>query len=159
MELLVRDARLTDIDRIIGLMDRADARWSLEQLNDAADVLRQLIYLPNTSLIVCLDGRMILGASAVVHRPSVVAVGLVGTVDMLVIEPGHELDGVADALLRELMRQARNKGCVALEGDVPEEPAELSRWEAMGFVEAGPRMRIPLVRTPATYGLRSVAAR
>ncbi len=32
VELLVRDARLTDIDRITGLMDRAQARWSLEQL-------------------------------------------------------------------------------------------------------------------------------
>jgi GNAT superfamily N-acetyltransferase len=158
VELLVRDARLTDIDRIAGLMDRADARWSLDQLNDAADVLRQLIYLPNTSLIVCLDGRMILGASALVLRPSVVSVGMVGTVDMLVIEPGHELDGVADALLRELMRLARNKGCVALEGDVPEEPAELSRWEAMGFAEAGPRMRIPLVRVLATSWLRTESA-
>ena len=155
VELLVRDARLTDIDRITDLMDRAQARWSLEQLNDAADVLRQLVYLPNTSLIVCLDGRMILGASALVLRPSVVAVGLVGTVDMLVIEPGNELDGVVDALLRELMRQARNKGCVALEGAVPEEPAELSRWEAMGFAEAGPRMSIPLVREPATSWLRT----
>jgi hypothetical protein len=155
VELLVRDARLTDIDRIADLMDRAQARWSLEQLNDAADVLRQLIYLPNASLIVCLDGRMILGASAFVLRPSVVAVGLVGVVDMLVIEPGHELDGAVDALLRELMRQARNKGCVALEGAVPEEPAELSRWEAMGFAEAGPRMSIPLVRTPATSWLRT----
>jgi GNAT superfamily N-acetyltransferase len=83
---------------------------------------------------------------------------MVGTVDMLVIEPGHELDGVADALLRELMRLARNKGCVALEGDVPEEPAELSRWEAMGFAEAGPRMRIPLVRVPATSWLRTESA-
>jgi GNAT superfamily N-acetyltransferase len=155
VELLVRDARLTDIDRITGLMDRAQARWSLEQLNDAADVLRQLIYLPNASLIVCLDGRMILGAGALVIRPSVVAVGLIGTVDLLVIEPGNELDGVDDALLRELMRLARNKGCVALEGDVPEEPAELSRWEAMGFAEAGARMRIPLTRTSVTSGFRT----
>jgi GNAT superfamily N-acetyltransferase len=156
VELLVRDARLTDIDRITGLMDRAQARWSLEQLSDAADVLRQLIYLPNASLIVCLDGRMILGAGALVIRPSVVSVGLIGTVDLLVIEPGNELDGVDDALLRELMRLARNKGCVALEGDVPEEPAELSRWEVMGFAEAGARMRVPLVRIPASIGLRSV---
>ncbi len=138
-------------------MLRGVGRWSSS--SDAADVLRQLIYLPNTSLIVCLDGRMILGASALVLCPSVVSVGLVGTVDLLVIEPGNELDGVADALLRELVRQARNKGCVALEGDVPEEPAELSRWEALGFAEAGPRMRVPLVRTPATIGWRSVEAR
>ncbi len=147
MELLVRDARLTDIDRITGLMQRADSRWSMEQLNDAADVLRQMIYLPNVSLTVCLDGRMVLGACVLAIRPSVAATGLVGTVDLLAVEPGHELDGVVDALLRELMRQARNKGCVALEGSVPEEPAELARWDAFGFTESGPRMRLPLVRS------------
>ena len=147
MELLVRDARLTDIDRITGLMERADSRWSLDRLNDAADVLRQMIYLPNVSLSICLDGRMILGACVLALRPSVAATGLVGTVDILVVEPGHELSGVVDALLRELMRQARNKGCVALEGNIPEEPSELARWEAIGFTESGPRMRLPLVRS------------
>jgi hypothetical protein len=147
VELQVREARLTDIDRITGLMERADSRWSLDQLNDAADVLRQVIYLPNASLFVCLDGRNVLGACVLALRQSVAAMGLVGTVDLLVVEPGHELDGVVDALLRELMRQARNKGCVVLEGNVPEEPAELASWESVGFTESGPRMRLPLVRT------------
>jgi hypothetical protein len=147
VELVVRDARLTDVDRIIGLTERVDSRWSLDKLNDAAEVLRQMIYLPNATLSVCLDGRMILGASALALRPSVAAAGTVGIVDFLVVEPGHELDGVVDALLRELTRQARNKGCVALEGNVPEEPEQLSRWEASGFTEAGPRMRLQLVRS------------
>jgi hypothetical protein len=147
VELLVRDARLTDIDRITGLMERADSRWSLDQLNDAADVLRQMIYLPNATLVVCLDGRMILGASMLALRPSVVATGLVGIVDFLVVEPGHELNGVVDTLLNELMRQARNKGCVAIEGSVPDEPAELAHWEQIGFIESGQRMRLPLGRS------------
>ncbi len=147
MELQVRDARLTDIDRITGLMERSDSRWSLDQLNDAADVLRQMNYLPSASVIVCLDGRTLLGACVLALRPSVAATGLVGMVDLLAVEPGHELDGVVDALLRELLRQARNKGCVALEGNVPDEPAELARWESVGFTESGPRMRLPLVRS------------
>lgn len=147
VELQVRDARLTDIDRITGLMERSDSRWSLDQLNDAADVLRQMIYLPNASIMVCLDGRMVLGACVLALRPSVAATGLVGMIDLLAVEPGHELDGVVDTLLRELMRQARNKGCVALEGNVPEEPAELARWESVGFTESGPQMRLPLVRS------------
>jgi GNAT superfamily N-acetyltransferase len=148
VESVVRDARLTDIDRITGVMERADARWSQERVKDAADVLRRMIYQPNASLIVCLDGRTIVGASVLALRPSVAAAGLVGTVDLFVVEPGHELDGVVDALLTELVRQARNKGCVALEGDLPAESADLARWEAAGFTEAGPRMRAALVRTP-----------
>lgn len=147
VELQVRDARLTDIDRITGLMERADGRWTPDQLNNAAEVLRQMVYLPNVSILVCLDGRMMLGAAVLAQRPSAFAGGLIGTVDLLVVEPGNELDGVDEALLRELMRQARNKGCVILEGSVPAEPADQARWEGLGFTEAGPRMSLPLVRS------------
>lgn len=147
MELQVRDARLTDIDRIAGLMERADSRWTLDQLNDAADALRQMLYLPNASAIVCIDGRMVIGLGVLALRPSVSATGLIGTVDLLAVEPGHELDGAIDALLKEMIRQARNKGCVLLEGAFPTEPAELARCESNGFIESGPRMSRPLVRS------------
>jgi len=30
---------------------------------------------------------------------------------------------------------------------VPGEPAELARWESVGFAESGPQMRLPLVRS------------
>ena len=148
MEPVVRDARLIDIDRITGLMERSDTRWSARHISDAAEVLRQMLYLPNAATMVCLDGRTIVGASVLAMRPSVAAGGLVGAIDLLVVEPGLELDGVIDALLREMVRQARNKGCVILEGDAPGDSAELARWEATGFGESGPFMRMPLV--PAT---------
>lgn len=147
MQLQVREARLTDIDRIIGLLERADARWTVEKLTDAADVLRQLVYLANATLIVALDGRMLLGVAVLALRPSVSAAGLVGAIDLLAVEPGHEPDGVVEALLGDLQRQARNKGCVVLEGNAPEDPNELARWGSMGFSEAGPRLQCPLVRT------------
>ena len=149
MELVVRDARLTDIDRVTGVIERADARWSLDQLKDAADVLRQMVYLPNASVIVALDCRMILGVAVLALRPSVMAGGLVGAVDLLAVEPGHELSGVLEALLNELVRAARNKGCVVVESALPEDAAELPRWEDLGFAESGPRLRRSLVRVPA----------
>jgi len=149
VEVQLRDARLTDIDRVIGLIERADPRWSLEQLTNAAEVLRQMVYLPNTSLLVALDGRMLVGIAVLALRPSVSAAGLVGTVDLLAVEPGREDEGVIEAMLAELIRSARNKGCSLLEGNVPTEPAELERWEAAGFAEAGPRLRCPLVRAGA----------
>ncbi len=149
MELVLRDARLTDIDRMVGLLEHANHGWSRERLGDAADVLRQMVYLPNATLLVALDGRMVVGAAMLALRPSVVAGGLVGTVDLVSVEPGHELDGVLEGMLRELKRSARNKGCVVLEASLPEDAAELPRWEALGFTDAGPRLRCPLVRVPA----------
>ncbi len=149
MEVQLRDARLTDIDRVIGLIERADARWTLEQLDGAAEVLRQMVYLPNSTLLVALDGRLLVGVAVLALRPSAIAGGLVGTVDLLAVEPGTENDGIVEALLHELVRSARNKGCVVLEGDVPSDAAELARWEALGFSQAGPRLRCALVRAAA----------
>jgi N-acetylglutamate synthase-like GNAT family acetyltransferase len=149
VELQLRDARLTDIDRLIGLIERSNERWTLEQLTNAADVLRQMVYLPNTSLLVATDGRMLIGFAVLALRPSVSSGGLVGTIDLLTVEPGTEDGGVIEALLTELIRSARNKGCALLEGDVPTEQADLARWEAAGFTEAGPRLRCPLVRAAA----------
>jgi N-acetylglutamate synthase-like GNAT family acetyltransferase len=150
VEVQLRDARLTDIDRIASLIEHADSRWTLEQLTNAAEVLRQMVYLPNSSLLVALDGRMLVGVAVLALRPSVSAGGLVGTVDLLCVEPGHDDEGVVEALLAELIRSARNKGCVVLEGAVPGDPADLAHWEAAGFEETGPRLRCPLVRAAVT---------
>jgi hypothetical protein len=149
VEVQLRDARLTDIDRVLGLIERADSRWTAEGLNSAAEVLRQMVYLPNTTLLVALDGRNLVGVAVLALRPSVISGGLVGTVDLLSAEPGSEDEGVIEAMLHELIRSARNKGCVVLEGAIPTEPSELSRWEAAGFAEAGPRLSCPLVRAAA----------
>ena len=100
VEILVRDARLTDIDRVIGLMERADARWTRDKLTDAADILRQMLYLPNASVIVALDGRLVVGAAALTLRPSVATGGMVGTVDITAVEPGNELDGITRGTAR-----------------------------------------------------------
>jgi GNAT superfamily N-acetyltransferase len=96
-----------------------------------------------------MDGRMLVGFAVLALRPSVSAGGLVGSVDLLAVEPGQEDEGVTQALLAELIRSARNKGCTLLEGEVPTEPAELERWEAAGFAESGSRLRCPLVRAAA----------
>jgi ribosomal protein S18 acetylase RimI-like enzyme len=108
-----------------------------------------MIYLPHGSLIVALDGRMVVGTIIIALRPSVTAGGLVGSIDLLAVEPGHELEGVVEALLGEAMRTARNKGCVMLESEPPEDAAMLSRWEGAGFSETGPRLRCPLARAAA----------
>jgi L-amino acid N-acyltransferase YncA len=144
VELQVRDARLTDIDRITALVERADERWTAAQLNEAADLLRQMIYLPNAGVFVALDGRLILGTAVLSLRPSFSAGGLVGTVDLLSVEPGPRVGAVTQALLAELARSARNKGCTLLEANVPDDGAELKRWLRAGFVEAGVRLSSPV---------------
>ena len=151
MELQVRDARLTDIDRITSMLERSDSDAAGGGVGNAADLLRQLVYLPNAAVIVALDGRLVVGAAVLGLRPSVAARGLVGTVDLLLTEPGHELDGVTEALLMELVRSARNKGCVSLDGAMPHDPADVARWERLGFREAGQRLSRSLARaqTPA----------
>ena len=52
---------------------------------------------------------MVVGTAVLALRPSVTAGGLVGTIDLLAVEPGHELDGVVEALLREAIRRRATK--------------------------------------------------
>ena len=150
MEYLVRQARITDIDRLAAL-GRAALRDASHGSLDAADLLRQLVYLPNASLLVAESRRVIAGGALLVLRPSVIAGGYVGTVDFLVVGPGHDADRVTDVLMEELLRSAGNKGCSTVEMAQPSDPAALARLERAGFAPAGPVLRRPLAVADPAY--------
>jgi len=104
-----------------------------------ADLLRQLVYLPQASIFVAEIRREVVGGAVLALRPSVRAGGFVGTVDFLVVDPDHDADRVTDALIEEVIRSARNKGCSVVEAALSKDPAERTRWARHGFVETGPR--------------------
>ena len=148
VEYLVRAARVTDIDRLVALSD-ADLRVGRDASPlDAADLMRQLVYLPQASIFVAETQRVVVGGAVLALRPSVRAGGFVGTIDLLVVDPDHDADRVTDALLEDLIRSASNKGCTLVEATIPDDPAALSRWTAQGFAPAGPRIQ----RTVAAVG-------
>ena len=141
MEYLVRAARVTDIDRLVALSD-ADLRVDRGASPlDAADLMRQLVYLPQASIFVAEAQRAVVGGAVLALRPSVRAGGFVGTIDLLVVDPDHDADRVTDALLEELVRSASNKGCSLVEAALPDDPTALGRWAAQGFSPAGPRIQ------------------
>lgn len=144
VEFQVRQARITDVDRLAAI-GQAALRDSSRGSLDAADLLRQLVYLPNASLLVAESQRVIVGGALLVLRPSVTAGGYVGTVDFLVVAPGHDPDRVTDALLEEVLRSAGNKGCSRVEMAQPSDPADLARLVRAGFAPAGPTLRRPLM--------------
>jgi len=131
VEYLVRAARITDIDRIVALSDGGMGRG--DSPLDAADLLRQMVYLPQASIFVAEARREVVGGAVLALRPSVQAGGFVGTVDLIVIDPAHDADRVTDALLEEVLRSASNKGCTVVEASVPDDPDVRARWERQGF--------------------------
>lgn len=149
MEYQVRQARITDIDRLAAI-GRSALRDAGHGSLDAADLLRQLVYLPNASLLVAESRRVLVGVALLVLRPSVTAGGYVGTIDFLVVGPGHDVDRVTEVLVEELLRSAGNKGCSTVEMAQPSDPADLARLQRAGFAPAGPTLRRPLaVADPA----------
>jgi GNAT superfamily N-acetyltransferase len=148
VEYLVRQARITDIDRLASI-GRASIMGSSRGSLDAADLMRQLVYLPNASLLVAEVRRELAGGALLVLRPSVVAGGYVGTIDLLVVSPDHDADRVTDALLEEILRSASNKGCSTVEATEPSNPADLARLERAGFAPAGPTLRRPVAAAGA----------
>ena len=147
MEYLVRAARVTDIDRIVALSD-GSVRIDPDHGSLAtADLMRQLVYLPQAIVVVAESQRVVVGGAILAMRPSVGAGGYVGTIDLLVVDPEHDADRVTGALLEELLRSASNKGCTIVEAERPD-ASGLSRWQGAGFTEAGPRIS----RTVAAAG-------
>lgn len=143
MEYTIRPARITDIDRLAAIGHSAmtaSGRGSL----DAADLLRQCVYLPHASVLVAEARRELVGGALLVLRPSVTAGGYVGAVDFLVVAPDHDADRVTESLLEELLRSASNKGCSTVEASVPSDPADLARLERAGFAPAGVTLRRPV---------------
>lgn len=140
MEYQVRAARITDVDRLVAIAGGELSADDLDGPLAAADLLRQLVYLPQASVFVAEGRRGLAGGAVLALRPSVRAGGYVGTVDLLVVDGEHDPDRVTDALLEELLRSAGNKGCSIVEAARPTEPDALDRWARHGFVEAGPHI-------------------
>ncbi len=133
MEYQVRAARITDIDRLVALCAGPGAMADVDGPLVAPDLLRQLVYLPQASVIVAELRRTIVGVAVLALRPSVRAGGFVGTVDLLVCDPRHDADAITEILVEEVLRSARNKGCAVVEASRPDDPAERARWDRRGF--------------------------
>ena len=151
MEYQIRDARVTDVERITTLYDALGGSQigPLRTPLVSADLLRQLVYLPQAIVLVADARRVIVGALVLSLRPSVRHGGYVATVDLLAVDEDYERSGVIDALVGQAVRSARNKGCVFLETTRPDDPGEQALLEGYGFIEAPPRLERELVSAPA----------
>jgi len=139
VEYQVRAARITDVERIVALAAEAAPAGSSAAL-EGADLLRQLVYLPQASVVVAETLRTMVGVAVLALRPSVRAGGYVGTIDLLAVDRRHDEDRVTGLLLGELLRSARNKGCVVVETAAPADGTAPAAWERHGFRAAGPRI-------------------
>jgi N-acetylglutamate synthase-like GNAT family acetyltransferase len=141
----VRVARITDVDRMVAILDGSGALAAGP--GAAADQLRQLVSLPQASVLVVESHRRLIGAGILSLRPSVAAGANVGVVDAVGADEGSDAVGVADALLTELLRSARNKGCRTVEAAPPADPRLRGTWVRHGFADAGPRMTCSIATT------------
>jgi GNAT superfamily N-acetyltransferase len=148
VEYSVRAARITDIERLVVLSDTAAVDRRESTLN-AADLLRQMVYLPQASVYVAEARREVVGGAVLALRPSVRAGGYVGTVDFLVVDPGHDAEHVTEVLLEELLRSAGNKGCTVVEAALPHDAVERERWERRGFTQSHPMIERTVVAAGA----------
>ncbi len=150
MEYQVRAARITDVERMVALWSVSDSQASRATALDAADLLRQLVYLPQASVLVAETFRTPAGFAVLALRPSIRAGGYVGTIDLLVVDSRHDEERVTERLLEEILRSARNKGCTVVEAALPAGGRVPAPWEAFGFTTAGPRMECPIGAERAT---------
>ncbi len=154
MDYQVRTARITDVDRLAALF--APAVDPVGGPLVAADLLRQLIYLPQASVLVAERRREVIGGAVLALRPSVRAGGYIGSIDLLRVDGAVDELSVTNDLLEEILRSARNKGCTVVEAALPDDPGERARWEDRGFTQGGSLMtRSVATRKAAPRQVRS----
>jgi acetyltransferase (GNAT) family protein len=144
VEHQIRAARITDIDRLVALCAEAMSKAAGDGPLVVPDLLRQLVYMPQATVLVAELRRSVVGAAILALRPSVRAGGFVGTIDLVVADPRHDVDAIIDTLIEEVLRSARNKGCVTVEVAIPEDPSERARWSRRGFDDSGTLLARPV---------------
>jgi N-acetylglutamate synthase-like GNAT family acetyltransferase len=153
VEYQVRAARITDVERIVALVATSAPAAAAATL-DAADLLRQLVYLPQASVLVAETLRTMAGIAILALRPSVRSSGYVGTIDLLVVDANHDVDRVTGLLLEELLRSARNKGCTVVEATPPVDGFAPAAWDRHGFQAADQRIECHVTADRASAGKR-----
>jgi N-acetylglutamate synthase-like GNAT family acetyltransferase len=141
----VRSARITDVDRMVAILDAAGVLAGGP--GAAADQLRQLVSLPQASVLVVESHRRVIGAGVLSLRPSAAAGANVGVIDALGVDEGSDPVGVGDVLLAELLRSARNKGCRTVEAAPPSDPRVRPLWARHGFTDAGPQITCRITKS------------
>jgi len=152
VEYTVRQARITDVDRLYGLCAEKGAVPSGETPLDAIALLRQLVYLPNASVVLVEGNRQIAGGAVLGLRPSVRTGGFVGTIDVLVVANGHDGTKVADLLIEEMLHSARRKGCTSVEVMLTPDAEHVGVWRDHGFTKADTNTYRAAVGIRATTG-------
>ncbi len=157
VEFRLRNARVTDVEPAV-------AAIGLDLVNpaaahDAADVLRQLIYLPAATVVVAVAGSRVVGAGVLSIRPSARLGSLLGSIDELGVLPSGRIGqylgeaetdleaarrGVARAILEELIRSARNKGCAHVEVSPAAARDDVDLWTSAGFRKGRARFERPI---------------
>jgi N-acetylglutamate synthase-like GNAT family acetyltransferase len=135
VEYLIRQARITDVDRLYALCAQKGLVPGSDSPIDAIGLLRQLVYIPTASVAVAEAGHQLVGGAILALRPSVRVGGFIGTVDLLAVVDGHENEEVADLLIEEMLHSARRKGCTSVEVALPPDPENLSSWQEHGFTK------------------------
>jgi hypothetical protein len=151
VDYLVRQARITDVDRLYAMCVEAGVAPQGATPLDAVGLLRQLVYMPNASVVVAEAGRQVVGGAVLGLRPSVRVGGFIGTVDVLVVARGHPATKIAEPMIAEIMTSARRKGCATVEVEMTEDATLRSCWTRHGFAPVAAntyRAAVP-IRAPA----------
>jgi hypothetical protein len=141
VEVHVRSARLTDLDAAVRLLAIGDAEPAPAR-KDAADYLRNLLFVPSATVVVAVAERRVVGVGVLAIRPSVRSGPFVGVIDELGIAQPPALDAAerrsaCDEIVEHLATSARNKGCTRLEVSEPLASAEPSLWKRHRFASRG----------------------
>ncbi|MEO8313583.1 MAG: GNAT family N-acetyltransferase [Pseudomonadota bacterium] len=136
IECTVRRARQSDIEDLLTLMRDfyAESGFTLEATT-TADALQALLSSPALGRIwIAYQGSVVIGHAVLTVRFTMEHEGLSGYIDDLFVRPLYRRSGVGRGLLKELVAEARVRGCKSLQVEVGQSnTAALALYKSFGL--------------------------
>ena len=156
VEYQVRAARITDIDRLVALSAGELGATRGDGPLVAADLMRQLVYLPQASVVVAERSASVVGGAVLALRPSVRAGGFVGTDRPPGRRPATTTRTASPTpCSRKSSDRRATRAAPSSRRRRPDDPAERARWDGAGFQ----RVAVSLIERPVATASDRLARR
>jgi GNAT superfamily N-acetyltransferase len=152
--ITIRPATADDVDRVVALVARlleelAGAGGVCPGLADLTAAARRLFEAGGYDALLALDPQDRPVAVLTLNEcGAIYALGRFGEIAEFYVAPGLRSSGLGARMVAAALEQARARGWTRLEVGAPDVP----RWQRTvdfyrrcGFIEVGPRLRLPLI--------------
>jgi GNAT superfamily N-acetyltransferase len=151
--LVVRDARLADLEDVLRLLNEDAIREVVEDFSDLSpyrEAMAEILAAPHSTVLVGeVDGDIVATAQVTWQRRMMYGAGLVCQIESVRVDSRRRGDGIGSQLIAWIVDDARRRGCARAELTSNAKRADARRfYERLGFTASHMGMKLYLGDAP-----------